>query len=91
MRVRAILLACGLGVSISACDADRERESHVDRARETPEPQPTTFYEHEDRRNLPIGTRVYYERLPGQGYAEVWVRPGQNGPPGRKPDVVIIK
>jgi hypothetical protein len=90
MRFRTILLVCGLGVSISACQADAGSDSRVAPARQTPERQ-TTFYEHEDHRDLPIGTRMFYRRIPGGGYEEMWVRPGESGPLGRKPDIVIIK
>jgi hypothetical protein len=57
-----------------------------------PLPQPTTYYEHEDHRHLPPGSRIYYLREPGlKGYGEMYVLPGQPGPPGRKPDIQIIK
>ena len=57
-----------------------------------PLPQPTTFYEHEDHRHLPPGSRIYYFREPGlRGIGEMYVLPGQPGPPGRKPDIQIIR
>jgi hypothetical protein len=91
MRLRTILLVCGLGASISACHAAKGNDVRIDRTRDTAEPLPTTFYEHQDHRDLPIGTRIFYRRIQGTGYSEEWVYPGQDGPPGRKPDIVIIE
>jgi len=42
-------------------------------------------YEHRDHEGLPVGTRIYFVN----GFRMI-VRPGQRGPLGRTPDIVIL-
>jgi hypothetical protein len=82
-----VVAATGLLSSCLHAGASVQRPVH---ASTQPPAFEHTVYEHHDHRDLPVGTKIYYEKIPGGGMSEQWVRPGQAGPLYRKPDVVII-
>lgn len=69
------------------------RVSHNEAAREESQPsriKPTarlrTLFEHRDHRDLPVGTKIYYD-----GPRESILRPGDPTPAGRPADIEIVK
>ncbi len=87
----SVLTACVLAAAlITGCPSKNADSQAIRTASQTPRPkptqQPTPLYEHRDHRELPVGTKIYYD-----GQRESMVRPGEPTPTGRLPDIIIIK